>query len=82
MRSWHRGVHSRALVDERLDALSNDAKLVHAYLSATTGARESDEIADGLEGRLRLAEVAVAIRELEVAQLVARSDDYWSITAR
>lgn len=65
-----------------MDALSNDAKLVHAYLLTMTWARESDEIADGLEGRLRLAEVVAAIRELEVAQLVARAGDCWSITAQ
>jgi hypothetical protein len=47
-----------------------------------TGARESDEIADGLEGRPGLAEVAAAIRELEAAQLVARTGDCWSIAAR
>jgi hypothetical protein len=68
-------------VQEPLDNLSDDARIVHDDLLAHVDGpnRQPEAISESLDGRLTPGEVANALRELEAAQRAALAMGGWSV---
>jgi hypothetical protein len=67
-------------MQEPLENLSENARLVHADLDAhPEETRQAEEIASSIGGQLTLGEVVDALRELEAANRAAESFGGWSV---